>query len=695
MTRALIERASALLRAKFEGMLNRGLTRRSHPDSDVAANTLSLEIDIVALDSHKPHKFSRHLVLQPHVVAGQPAARCTHAHGACNAGLSVSMRVCAACVHAESTTRVPLPLLGSPHAGELARRVVADLGEALVVQKENGNAGNFVDLCVYSAKRPFRLLANSKRVPAGGHAPPLVPNFDFTSPRYHELLRTPTRGADARTIAAQLRATLVAPPEPYASLLDAQRKSSLFSLLSPFDFPRRLEYPVPNHAGMRSTSMAPVLPSTARGVALLAAAAAAMTPGVSYREGSGKPISCQPVASTPTSTSRALAGGSKEEIMPASAPTSESRALVGGSREEFMPERGSVSCGMRKWHAFYSPLTNSPLLDLPPPLSDHPSICATAKGVAPLPELFHALALYAATEFGRSGGAVRNWTYIRSANPTERLLHITSSGSVPCRFIGRPHKSQRVMLSFDLIGQRVWQRCWDPECRVVVSNGQAHVKARAALDGPDILAWPSWEALGRFELAMGCIGVPDHLNRISDLSQDGTGQDLRRADLLPQPHTPEGTHHQGAFVPSRDVFSSGVRDVADAEFNFADALRSGALGTNNYCSTSNASGGEGRTVIQSALSHARHALPRASDGTHAFSPCEATSNQASTPSRPSGNGESASKERAALQGAPINCLLGVLDYAQRFAGDEALANFDADNRKRRARLARMLLDGSV
>ena len=33
-------------------------------------------------------------------------------------------------------------------------------------------------------------------------------------------------------------------------------------------------------------------------------------------------------------------------------------------------------------------------------------------------------------------------------------------------YIGRAHGQQNIMLSFDLLGHRVWQRCWDQECKV-------------------------------------------------------------------------------------------------------------------------------------------------------------------------------------------------------------------------------------
>jgi len=33
-------------------------------------------------------------------------------------------------------------------------------------------------------------------------------------------------------------------------------------------------------------------------------------------------------------------------------------------------------------------------------------------------------------------------------------------------YIGRAHGQQDIMLSFDLLCHRVWQRCWDQECKV-------------------------------------------------------------------------------------------------------------------------------------------------------------------------------------------------------------------------------------
>ena len=79
LSRSLVERAEALLR---------GLCASQHPQQQ-------LEVEVVALDSHRPSKFSRHLLIKPHLLrppidpGGPPR-------------------------------RVPLPLRGSADAGRLA-----------------------------------------------------------------------------------------------------------------------------------------------------------------------------------------------------------------------------------------------------------------------------------------------------------------------------------------------------------------------------------------------------------------------------------------------------------------------------------------------------------------------------------------------------------------------------------------------
>ena len=113
-----------------------------------AAGDRPLEIEVIVLASARETKFSRHVVLRPHWTDG---------------------------------ARRPAPLADSQHAGHLARRVVAALGDALTVVAALGDAltvqsgdarttTSFVDAGVYTRDRCFRVWGSTKHGDDAGAA---------------------------------------------------------------------------------------------------------------------------------------------------------------------------------------------------------------------------------------------------------------------------------------------------------------------------------------------------------------------------------------------------------------------------------------------------------------------------------------------------------------------------------------------
>jgi len=101
-----------------------------------------------------------------------------------------------------------------------------------------------------------------------------------------------------------------------------------------------------------------------------------------------------------------------------------------------------------EWRQSCQLLSATPLLDL---ADVHPFVCASHKGRGAPPAPFEAVAAWAVARFRSWGGgapaaSVRDWRYVRSAHPAERLLHLTASGTRYCFHKGREHKSQNVMV---------------------------------------------------------------------------------------------------------------------------------------------------------------------------------------------------------------------------------------------------------
>ena len=64
-----------------------------------------------------------------------------------------------------------------------------------------------------------------------------------------------------------------------------------------------------------------------------------------------------------------------------------------------------------------------------------------------------------------SGGArLRSWTLLGAGSPGARLSYAVE-GDRYCERIGRPHKSNHVMMVVELGARVVYQSCWDPDCR--------------------------------------------------------------------------------------------------------------------------------------------------------------------------------------------------------------------------------------
>ena len=107
---------------------------------DAPPPSKSLFFQSVALDSHRPDKFSRHLIIKVYI------------HDTASE---------------EPKTR-PLPLISNSHAGSLAKAIVARGGGKVKVQKKPPNDAaapeftSFVDTAVYSTSRAFRTIGSSK-----------------------------------------------------------------------------------------------------------------------------------------------------------------------------------------------------------------------------------------------------------------------------------------------------------------------------------------------------------------------------------------------------------------------------------------------------------------------------------------------------------------------------------------------------
>jgi hypothetical protein len=193
--------ASSLLTAHADG---------ARVAADTAAVTGVLEVEVIALDSHRADKYSRHLILRPHLVLRGTAA-----------GSSM-----------DDELRLPLCLEGSAAAKNLAQATCIRLKGQIDVEIAGaqssvaaaaarptsgggtGAVGSFVDLAVYTKRRCFRLVGSCKIGSASGA-------LTVNDAACHSLPDHLTSGMpfSRRTLSEQVRHTLVVPELPPPSRL--------------------------------------------------------------------------------------------------------------------------------------------------------------------------------------------------------------------------------------------------------------------------------------------------------------------------------------------------------------------------------------------------------------------------------------------------------------------------------------------
>ena len=142
-----------------------------------------------------------------------------------------------------------------------------------------------------------------------------------------------------------------------------------------------------------------------------------------------------------------------------------------------------------------------------------PYVVASSKGSDRPPAPFGALADYAVAQMRAWGGGYPNakiqaWSYVRSKQfggiPGECLLHLTDSKKGGyCAHRKCEHKSQKAIVTLDLMSGRAWHRCWDDDC---VVGGAGGPKAKHELPRPPAAAVPPLEELLDFELRQGLRG---------------------------------------------------------------------------------------------------------------------------------------------------------------------------------------------
>ena len=448
----------------------------------------ALHVEVVALDSHKADKYSRHLVLKPFLVPKGTGGGGGGGGGGGSGGL-----------------RVPLALKGSASAKQLACRTAARLGSQLRVEApgatssvaaaaaatvaaasaaddaaagsgSGGGSGGgggalFVDLGVYTRSRCFRLVGSSKlssaaRLRVSDGACEGLPSA---------LSRLP--------LAQQLEATLVVPMLP---MPHAPHAKAWLTLEIP---PDARTTTLPAAAAPVGRQPGPTAAAGAAGGAIGRLAApgdASAAAGDARRHGDGDGDGGGDGGDGGVSNNGGGGDGGGEQPTPADLAEA--------------------------WLAQWDGVTDSPLLDVPPSIGPkHPFVRSFCSGGGSPPGVLAALGAWAVTEFGRwaarlgggggSGAAcsIRKWHYVRSEHPNERLLHLTAHGTRYCFARGRQHASQHVMLSLDLIAGIAYQRCWDAVDCVEVVRGGVTLKCKHRLGRPPVAALPTLADLDAFE----------------------------------------------------------------------------------------------------------------------------------------------------------------------------------------------------
>jgi len=514
----------------------------------------SLEVEVVALDSHKPTKYSRHLILRPHIV-------------------DIVEMAAATATAAPASKRLPLPLAGTAAAKVLARLVCDRLGEVLHVHTKKSaaqpprpaplpvgealgeaahaaNAGSaaeaalradpatasdgvteapsaddgagtqaakpasFVDLSVYTRNRCFRIVGSTKLGKPDAPPPPaLVINDAACAHLPAELLSPPP---SSRSMAEQLELSLVMPLLANGSSSDKKTQTAGTRSSDP-------DAVAAMHALTRRHWATLDLPE-----ALLASAPAQLPSALDSESWCGPRSSIGP-SRLHAGLDAGLGAGLGAELgaelgagLGAELGATAAAAGYDGTHEVGRGDRAvrdgrvdvwekGAAASPEAWLASIEGLTSTPLLDIPPgldggSLSKHPFVRYVRRGQdGRVPRPFDRLAAWATLQFGRWGGGVQasvgigKWIYLRSEFPLERLLHLTATGTRFCFAKGRQHKGQHVMLTVDLVAQVAYQRCWDNTDCVVHGPRGIHLKSKHPLGRPPIDVLPTWAELQRFE----------------------------------------------------------------------------------------------------------------------------------------------------------------------------------------------------
>ena len=129
---------------------------------------------------------------------------------------------------------------------------------------------------------------------------------------------------------------------------------------------------------------------------------------------------------------------------------------------------GGPALTQAAWECRWRHLTTMPLLDTPG--LAHPRVTRRLRGKGLPTAPFDGLGRWGAAELAKRGAALASWRYEEAEWPPERLLHIIGCGGC-CAHIGRPHTSENIMITLDLLNAIAWQRCFDKSCRVNVGRG--------------------------------------------------------------------------------------------------------------------------------------------------------------------------------------------------------------------------------
>ena len=369
---------------------------------DAPPPSKSLFFQSVALDSHRPDKFSRHLLIKVYI------------HDTASE---------------EPKTR-PLPLISNSHAGSLAKAIVAKAGDKLKVQKKPPSESaapeftSFVDTAVYSTSRAFRTIGSSKE----GKPEVLEIHPGYT-----------TATLAAGDHASRLRFTLVCPP--------AEELKTWSGDL--------LQFPPHGAAPAAAKHAAP----PARRRRRPAARRRRRRPPRHRRRRRRKRA---------TRARAAVLGGEDHAAaarLPGHAPRPSVRRRV---HQGLRPAAGALR---RPW-----PTTRW-------------RRCARGAAATRTPKSRRGATC------GRRGAAARTG---------ECLLHLTDSKKGGyCAHRKCEHKSQKAIVTLDLMSGRAWHRCWDDDC---VVGGPGGPKAKHELPRPPAAAVPPLEELLDFELRQGLRG---------------------------------------------------------------------------------------------------------------------------------------------------------------------------------------------